>query len=410
MANFEEALLDWSPKQGRILTGGGVAEALYSSVRGFPFEEFELPHFHLLQGDIRETFLAWRAANITCPAITGVWDRSLFLGGFEHSTNQDELVFNTQTPSLFVDLRIPRLRPTALFVARGSVSALTDAELRLFARAHCFGGYSKWNSPYVTRHHLIDWNFVGVKRARPNKWRVEMAANGNVWKEWSVATDDHGQHYYMERWERRSDDGRGRGRVLALVSHPGPAQARSRMLLVVGEHFSFVRGRALPERGEPAGPEPTLVGRVDGLLARGDRTGAEALLTLEGGHGRLSGPAVGGAQAPTLSWVVDAATHPWQEGRPCAELATSSDEVEVLGWSPSSTAAEQSNGAPSSSGFLGASVRLAGALWDVLECSFESPEELLSFLRTSCKDASNAASISTDVHVMKRVEEPASRL
>lgn len=39
----------------------------------------------------------------------------------------------------------------------------------------------------ATRHHCIDWNYVGEPRPRPNKWRVEMGPGGDVWKEWGFA-------------------------------------------------------------------------------------------------------------------------------------------------------------------------------------------------------------------------------
>lgn len=43
---------------------------------------------------------------------------------------------------------------------------------------------------------------MGKLRPRPNKWRIEMAPSGDVWKEWGYARDAHGQHVYHERWER----------------------------------------------------------------------------------------------------------------------------------------------------------------------------------------------------------------
>ena len=150
----------------------------------------------------------------------------MFLGGFEHSSDSTELVYNTQTPSLFVDLRIPRLRSACIASHHASLSTLSDTEIRCFARQHCFSGYSLLGgtaaAPDVTRHHIIDWNFVGRPRTRPNRWRVEMAPkdvpsplapaftppssirdqterrrNADVWKEWSFAKDHFGQHLYV---------------------------------------------------------------------------------------------------------------------------------------------------------------------------------------------------------------------
>lgn len=68
------------------------------------------------------------------------------------------------------------------------MSALSDDELKLLARRHCFSGYSllnagPWslqNPPVCTRHHCMDWNFIGKMRPRPNKWRIEMNPDGKV--------------------------------------------------------------------------------------------------------------------------------------------------------------------------------------------------------------------------------------
>ncbi|CAN0554677.1 unnamed protein product, partial [Ectocarpus sp. 8 AP-2014] len=63
-----------------------------------------------------------------------------------------------------------------------------DFELRLFARRHAFAGYTRGAKQHgrlegsvATRHHCIDWNYVGEARPRPNKWRVEMGPGGDVW-------------------------------------------------------------------------------------------------------------------------------------------------------------------------------------------------------------------------------------
>jgi len=132
--------LDWTPKQGRILTGGGRAEKLYTPERGFPFGPECLPHHHLLAGTAATTFRAWRAENRIAPQVAGVWNRPVFVGGMEHSSDVTELVYNTQTPSMFIDMRIPRSRPD--FSAHSSLETFSDSELRHFSRQHCFSGYS----------------------------------------------------------------------------------------------------------------------------------------------------------------------------------------------------------------------------------------------------------------------------
>jgi hypothetical protein len=57
---------------------------------------------------------------------------------------------SNQTPSIFIDLRIPRTRPESLAFHR-SLATLSTEELRLFARQHCFAGYS-----LAARGHVDD--------------------------------------------------------------------------------------------------------------------------------------------------------------------------------------------------------------------------------------------------------------
>ena len=92
----DDQALDWTPKQGRILTGGGVAESLYTAERGFPFEMEQLPHHHLTNGTSVSCFRSWRAQGRVGPLVCGVWNRPLFVGGMEHSSDNTELVYNTQ--------------------------------------------------------------------------------------------------------------------------------------------------------------------------------------------------------------------------------------------------------------------------------------------------------------------------
>ena len=39
LVDVEHTVQDWSAKQGRILTGGGRLNSLYTPQRGFPFSE-----------------------------------------------------------------------------------------------------------------------------------------------------------------------------------------------------------------------------------------------------------------------------------------------------------------------------------------------------------------------------------
>ena len=256
---------DWAALQSHILGADGRMSACYP-----PFAPSELPH-HLMLVDrrqaaagaagaaaasgeeeegTREAFRRWRHVEHRRGGalVAGAWCRPLFVGGWQHSGLSDTHVYNLQTPTIFIDMRVAAARPDGQgsgggggrpsYAARGvaSLGACSDADLRDLARQHCFAGYSllkperPWPHeplagsglrrnapvavPVVTRHHAIDWN--PSPRPTPNKWRVEVrdAALGGagapggsagrpaMWKEWTVAKDAFGQHLYMERWER----------------------------------------------------------------------------------------------------------------------------------------------------------------------------------------------------------------
>lgn len=263
----------------------------------------------------------WRAAGEATPLVAGAWTRPLFVGGWEHSDNgTGERVFNLQTPSLFVDLRLPHAA-TSFAARHASLRTMSAAELRLFARRHVFAGYSRvaGDPPVCVRHHVVDWNYVDAPRPRPNKWRIEMHPGQDVWKEWGVAKDEHGQHVYMERWERLP---LGRGPYFAMRRDAPPAGPDHEAVLVVcGGHFAYAESRAragLAGRLPAAALRPgdNLVSVVDRLLAApstaataaADRATAEALLGLRGCHGLVGGPAAEDA------WRVTDAIHPWMEG------------------------------------------------------------------------------------------------
>lgn len=320
-------------------------------------------HFILILESTHRQFREWRQNNLICPQLTGVWNRPLFVGGMDHTTDLDERVFNIQTPSMFIDLRIPTQRPQFARMGHRSTATLSDEQLRVFARQHCFSGYSlltDQDPPVVARHHMLDWNFVGVMRSRPNKWRVEMdEATNDTWQEWSFAKDDFGQHYYLERWERREADARGKGRVLALRTVED--SAREKVLIVCGDHFQYARARVGSQNKNPHGEYPSLIALVDDLLSKEDRAGAEAYLTLEGGHGMVD---------ENMCWIVDTATHPWQEGSTMAEMTYTNVEAEVV---------ETTQGPE----FLGWTVSFGGDRWEVLESSFQNISEVKNFLQHS---------------------------
>eukprot|EP00903_Cladosiphon_okamuranus_P013418 g12500.t2 len=395
------SLLKWSDKQSHILTGGGVSSRL-------SFSEDELPHFHKARGSTHAAFALWHRQGTGLGAeIAGAWKRPLFVGGWTHSDDspavplspssssslaplEGETTFNLQTPSVFIDIRVPNAGAALLGHHRG-FDTMTDLHLRLFARRHAFAGYTRLEplplpgetletgrggsgggggggrkgreieqrrrdrtgcgGSVATRHHCIDWNYVGEPRPRPNKWRVQMGPGGDVWKEWGLAKDAFDQHVYMERWERLPG---GRGPFFAIRRRP--SSAPDALLVVCGDHFALIVDRppGLMAGGEGgARGAGGLVGLVDDAVAKGDRRRAIAFLSLEASHGRVSG------QRGCLPWTVDCSLHPWLEKqRPFsgAVLTVAGDGLSVH-WASSSTSydAGRWNG-----------VTLDG-VWDVVE-------------------------------------------
>jgi hypothetical protein len=199
-------LLSWGSTQGHILTGGGVLDDC--SVPGRDFAEEELPHNLLKRRIVRQTLRQWLDEGRVSRSIVGAWDRPVFVGGWMESTAHDTRAFNLQSPSIFIDMRVPTARPTHQLKANQSLKACTNEELRIMSRQHCFAGYSfpsvdcRGNEVF-TRHHFIDWNYhPNYPRSRPNKWWVQTkkAPNGGAtesFKEFSVIRDGNDVPVYM---------------------------------------------------------------------------------------------------------------------------------------------------------------------------------------------------------------------
>ena len=320
----DDISLDWSAKQGRILTADGKALQYYSRENGYPYTRDELPHYYVEKGMSHSIFRQWAIQdckrespsllsidcrnhvsssaqtndkihhNVSSPIIIGVLDRPLFAGKWEHSTNLDEIVYNIQTKTLFVDLRTPRNNRLCDELLL-SLEMMNNEQLRLFARRHVFGGYSKITSqsrdrrPVCTRHHCLDWNYIpGKPRPRPNKWFIEKF-NKDIWNESSFATDEYKQSYYTERWERRKGDDNGNGLRLAMRKKKVDGDDSDGILVVIGNHFNYILGRQLFEYERTYPNANSLVELVDTAIEHNDRdTAIQYLSRLDGGHGTIS--------------------------------------------------------------------------------------------------------------------------
>eukprot|EP00536_Pseudo-nitzschia_multiseries_P004466 jgi/Psemu1/285118/fgenesh1_pg.74_\ len=360
----EQAHLEWTKKQGYVLTGGGKAEKYYTAERGFPFLETDLPHYHLLKGDTHSVFKpALKSPKLL---VAGAWNRPLFSGGWKHSSDKEERVFNVQTNNLFIDFRVPRSREKIFGGSTAtSLEDLSPHELRLYARQHIFAGFTvldhEKERPVATRHHFIDWNFVGVPRPRPNKWWIEANDDVSSWKEFAYATDDNGQHYYFEQWDRR-ENGMPEPRLALRVS---PSERRKSsteqavesackqqdgLFVLVGDHFNYVMSRTFSGNERCYNEATSLVDLVDDAVANGDLATARSYLSIEGGHGLIS-----------EGWTLDCTIPHWNEGK---DIATVGDgHLEIVGTDLTSC-----------------SIFFKGLHWDIYDCSFENIDQLQQFL------------------------------
>lgn len=396
--------LDWSDQQRRILTANGTAEEYYRSERGFAFEASELPHHYLQLGTTHEVFRHMKDHdNQRHNPIVGAWKRTLFWSngrsGWEFSTHHTERVFNVQTRTLFVDLRIPHTRDQLLAQSRSpgriirSLEDLTAEELRWYARQHVFAGFSRFDpqsatgqegvasgtspanlplgtsalasmSGCCTRHHCIDWNFVGSPRSRPNKWWVETPSESShtvgspplMWREWAYALSDHGQFYYGEQWENLELSGSDRDLPAVVAMRLRPCEHhpdRDGLLVCVGDHFNFCRQlspRSVQDQESTQYEDcRSQVEVVDKAIHSRDWTTARRFLSLQGGHGRLSD-----------DWKIDCSIEFWREGLPF--------------WSPSEIVVQGAS-VPS------CTLNYQDECWEVFECSLLSLESLKKYLR-----------------------------
>jgi hypothetical protein len=416
-----EKHLDWSNKQRRILTCNGMADSFYTHDRGFPFTDEELPHYILSKQFncanplySHTVFKQWKENDkeqkrkklicITPPlrtsmslSIVGAWKRPLFYGGFEHSTDVDETVINLQSSTLFIDLRIPVLSRNILFDinyvekksschAIQSIHDLTIEQLKYYGRQHIFAGYSKITRKdessirdldYCTRHHCIDWNYVGISRTRPNKWFIEFpplatfptakmnSTRHDVWKEYSFATDSNQQHYYCERWERLvvnnvlEGDGQlekssacqstqinvthDSDSIIILVLRLNPEFSKQRMskddtstkreilendydrdgiIILCGNQFNYCISRSMhsilveKEQNDKYKSFSSKVDYVDALIENDDIDEARKVLsTITGGHGVLYfSDQTANTETKACKWQIDTSIEFWKEG------------------------------------------------------------------------------------------------
>lgn len=327
--------LNWSANQGHIITGAGTINKLLLPNIDYRDPQ-NLPHHYLNKKTYWETFWKWKMKGRRSDMIVGAWSRPIAAGGWLESGEADTVAYNLQTPSLFADIRFPTTMPGNI-AYRGSLSQCTDEELRYLSRQHCFAGYSlldkaedKKNGQF-TRYHIIDWNYhPSFPRPRPNRWRAECNEDNSSFKEYSVAKDDHGVPVYFERWARYPNDSNGQKYLVAWSSRSNPSSpaARESLLIIVGQHFAFVRDRSVPFPSFQGATGPGGPALVDFALNNNMREEAEAYLDLEGSYGRIRSD---------LTWIIERSTHPWRSNTPLFNsgditLIVENGKISALQW------------------------------------------------------------------------------
>lgn len=227
------------------------------------------------------------------PWLIGRWTREwIERRGVRSSTST---VHYLQTPSLFADVRFPNDRPS--FAHAKSFADLSDAELRVLARQRGFAGRTTTAGDTATWHHEIDFQ---PSDTSADIGRLERVGDSGMYEH---ALDSS----YVESWKSVA---RGDGRFLAVrVERAGRLE---RTLLVVGDHFLYVRNRA---KDLPAAPS------IDSLIVATHATRAQIIEFLDC---ELS---VGRVRGGSVPWAIERSTLPWLEGRPLAfadEVAVSS--------------------------------------------------------------------------------------
>eukprot|EP01052_Picozoa_sp_SAG31_P059569 SAG31_NODE_18851_length_620_cov_1.126679_1_plen_136_part_00 len=122
------------------------------------------PHRAMINRSTHEDFAALNAARPNSAIlIAGAYNRPLNVrhGSFLVETEQETITFDLQTPSVFVDIRIPRDRPA---IRSGSLEELSLLELQALSKQHCFAGHSaiRYNTPGYEGHPICDRLYAHV--------------------------------------------------------------------------------------------------------------------------------------------------------------------------------------------------------------------------------------------------------
>lgn len=222
------------------------------------------------------------------PELCGLW-RRVVLETPDAPPDTTTRVYWLQTPTLYVDLRIPS--PRVLAEPRADLASASDADLAVLATQAGFAGQTFFDGGLCRWLRAVDYQPpTGI----PDEGRLEIGGERIV---------EHGVHVpYREVWER-VEHSIGDWIARSWVEPAGRSAGRICHLVTGGDWFLFSRARA------GAGPLPPAWSLAELIATRGfGRTEIAALLDFEISLGRR-----GADGAP---WIVELSTLPAREGQP----------------------------------------------------------------------------------------------
>jgi len=115
------------------------------------------------------------------------------------------------------------------------------------------------------------------------------------------------------------------------------------------DHFNYIRGRKNVPANLLYEGSTSLVDLIDAAIAKGERQTAEKYLSLEAGHGRVSG-----------GWQIDACTFPWKENTSLmlTEVRVEGEKLET------------------------AKILVMGEVWTLFDSSFVGVDGLQAFFKS----------------------------
>lgn len=226
------------------------------------------------------------------PALCGLW-RRVVLESPGAPADTTTRVFWLQTPTLYVDLRVPSSR--SLGVPRCALSAMDDRQLAELAQQSGFAGQAFLEGDVCRWRRDVDFQPpTGV----PDEGRLEIDGD--------VIVEDGVHAAYREVWQR-VEDSTGDWLARRWTADDGTPGGRECFLVAGGTWFLYARARG----GAPL-PHATSLGAL--AQSRGlDRTALGALLDFEISLGRRAGD--------VAAWRIELSTLPAREGAALGPLA-----------------------------------------------------------------------------------------